>query len=217
MKNISKKDLTKELIEIYGEKVVNAIKDKNDLGSEDPIYGFESLEEFLKTFLDKNRGYLNYYNPKHKQITRFILITIEKYYGNSSIDFSKPYNINNFDWEIEHIIPQKSNDSRENQEVDVNNIGNLTLLPRGINSHSNYSNKDFQTKKEYLKDNLSPKDKLTINDCFEKNTFGDNDIKNRKKELLDKFNCIFYENGKCECKENFSIKNYVKKLNLKEY
>lgn len=101
--------------------------------------------------------------------------------------------------------------------MDLNNIGNLTLLPRGINSNSDYSNKDFQAKKDYLKDNLSTEDKLTINDCFEKNTFGDNDIKNRKKELLDKFNCIFYENSKCECKENFSIKNFVMKLDLKEY
>lgn len=217
MKNISKKDLTEELSEIYSENVVNDIKKKNNLSSEDPIYGFESLEKFLEKFLRYNRGYLNYYNYKHKQITRFILITIEKYYGNSSVDFSKPYKKNNFEWEIEHIIPQKSDDSGENQEVDLNNIGNLTLLPQKINSNSKYGNKDFQMKKDYLKKKLPLENKLTINDCFEKNTFGDNDIKNRKKELLDKFNCIFYENNKCECKENFSIKNYVKKLNLKEY
>lgn len=217
MKNISKKDLTKELIEIYGKNVVKYIKEKNELGSEDPIYGFESLETFLETFLAYNRGYLNYYKPKNKQVTRFILITIEKYYGNSSIDFSKPYNKDNFEWEIEHIIPQKSNDSKENQEVDLNNIGNLTLLPQKINSNSGYGNKDFQMKKDYLEKKLPVENKLTINDFFEKNTFGDNDIKNRKKELLDKFNCIFYENNECECKENFSIKNYVKKLNLKEY
>ena len=218
MRNISKVDLTPQLEKIYGKSVVKKIKKKSEKIDKDPIYGFESLEKFLETFLAYNRGYLNYYSPKHKQVTRFILITIEKYYGNSSIDFSKPVeNSNNFAWEIEHIIPQKSNDSRENREVDLNNIGNLTLLPSGINSDSDYSNKDFQTKKDYLKDNLSNEDKLTINDCFEKNTFSDNDIKNRKKELLDKFNYIFYENGKCECKENFSIKNFVKKLNLKEY
>ena len=58
---------------------------------------------------------------------------------------------------------------------------------------------------------------MTINDCFEMDTFGDSEIENRKTELLDKFNNIFYETGKSRCIENFSIENFVRKLGLREF
>lgn len=219
MENISAKDLTEDLIKIYGVYVVNDIKDENNIDRDTPIYGFEMLEKLLKKFLSDNKSYSNYYRSEHKQVTRFILITIEKFYANSSIDFSKPAKKSkNFSWEIEHIIPQNS----ENQNIEtikkdnLNNIGNLTLLPSGINGDSNYGNKNFQKKKEFLNLNFS-EGVLTINDCFEKDTFGDSEIENRKTELLDKFNKIFYETGKSPSTENFSIENFVRKLGLREF
>ena len=219
MENISAKDLTEELTKIYGVYVVNDIKDENNIDLDTPIYGFEMLEKLLEKFLSNNKSYLNYYRSEHKQVTRFILITIEKFYGNSSIDFSEPAEKSkNFSWEIEHIIPQNS----ENQNIEtikkenLNNIGNLTLLPSGINGDSNYGNKNVQKKKEFLKSELS-KGILTINDCFELDTFGDAEIENRKNELLNKFNNIFYEPGKSRCTENFSIENFVRKLGLREF
>ena len=122
MENISAKDLTEELTKIYGVYVVNDIKDENNIDLDTPIYGFEMLEKLLEKFLSNNKSYLNYYRSEHKQVTRFILITIEKFYGNSSIDFSEPAEKSkNFSWEIEHIIPQNS----ENQNIETIKKENL--------------------------------------------------------------------------------------------
>lgn len=218
MENIPKPDLTSQLEKIYGKSVVKRIKKQRVNKSNDPIYDFEELRTLLFRLLINNESHPNYYNKNQKHLTRFILITIEKFYGSSSIDFSKPVeDSENFAWEIEHIIPQNS----ENQNIEtikkenLHNIGNLTLLPYKINGNVGYGNKDFQEKKEYLNLNLIG-DKLTINDCFEKNTFGDSEIENRKSELLDKFNKIFYETGKSPSKENFLIENFVRKLGLRE-
>lgn len=219
MENIQKSDLTSQLEKIYGKSVVRKIKEQRIKKNNDPIYNFDELRTLLFYLLINNESHPNYYNKKQKHLTRFILITIEKFYGNSSIDFSKPAEeSDNFAWEIEHIIPQNSeNQNKETIKKDnINNIGNLTLLPSGINGDSNYSNKNFQKKKEFLNLNLS-EGILTINDCFEMDTFGDSEIENRKTELLNKFNNIFYETGKSRCIENFSIENFVRKLGLREF
>ena len=219
MENIQKSDLTSQLEKIYGKSVVRRIKEQRIKKNNDPIYNFDELRTLLFYLLINNESHPNYYNKKQKHLTRFILITIEKFYGNSSIDFSKPAEeSDNFAWEIEHIIPQNSeNQNKETIKKDnINNIGNLTLLPSGINGDSNYSNKNFQKKKEFLNLNLS-EGILTINDCFEMDTFGDSEIENRKTELLNKFNNIFYETGKSRCIENFSIENFVRKLGLREF
>ena len=219
MENIQKSDLTSQLEKIYGKSVVRRIKEQRIKKNNDPIYNFDELRTLLFYLLINNGSHPNYYNKRQKHLTRFILITIEKFYGNSSIDFSKPAEeSDNFAWEIEHIIPQNSeNQNKETIKKDnINNIGNLTLLPSGINGDSNYSNKNFQKKKEFLNLNLS-EGILTINDCFEMDTFGDSEIENRKTELLNKFNNIFYETGKSRCIENFSIENFVRKLGLREF
>lgn len=219
MENIQKSDLTSQLEKIYGKSVVRRIKEQRIKKNNDPIYNFDELRTLLFYLLINNESHPNYYNKRQKHLTRFILITIEKFYGNSSIDFSKPAEeSDNFAWEIEHIIPQNSeNQNKETIKKDnINNIGNLTLLPSGINGDSNYSNKNFQKKKEFLNLNLS-EGILTINDCFEMDTFGDSEIENRKTELLNKFNNIFYETGKSRCIENFSIENFVRKLGLREF
>ena len=219
MGNIQKSDLTSQLEKIYGKSVVRRIKEQRIKKNNDPIYNFDELRTLLFYLLINNESHPNYYNKKQKHLTRFILITIEKFYGNSSIDFSKPAEeSDNFAWEIEHIIPQNSeNQNKETIKKDnINNIGNLTLLPSGINGDSNYSNKNFQKKKEFLNLNLS-EGILTINDCFEMDTFGDSEIENRKTELLNKFNNIFYETGKSRYIENFSIENFVRKLGLREF
>ena len=219
MENIPKSNLTSQLEKIYGKSVVRRLKEQRIEKNNDPIYNFDELRTLLFRLLINNESHSNYYNKKQKHLTRFILITIEKFYGNSSIDFSKPAEeSDNFAWEIEHIIPQNSeNQNKETIKKDnINNIGNLTLLPSGINGDSKYSNKNFQKKKEFLNLNLS-EGILTINDCFEMDTFGDSEIENRKTELLDKFNNIFYETGKSRCIENFSIENFVRKLGLREF
>lgn len=219
MENIPKSDLTSQLEKIYGKSVVRRIKEQRIKKNNDPIYDFDELRTLLFYLLINNESHPNYYNTKQKHLTRFILITIEKFYGNSSIDFSKPAEkSDNFAWEIEHIIPQNSeNPNKETIKKDnINNIGNLTLLPSGINGDSDYGNKNFQKKKEFLNLNLS-EGILTINDCFEMDIFGDSEIENRKTELLDKFNNIFYETGKSRCLDNFSIENFVRKLGLREF
>lgn len=214
MKNSSKIDLTLQLEEIYGISVVEAIKKKSNRSYTDPIYNFEDLRELLKTFLFYNTLIDNFYE-NHKPLTRFILITLEKYYGIDSINFSEPLNSYsmNYTWEIEHIIPKS-----DSSISDPNIIGNLTLLTNQLNTKNEYSAANFQTKKGIIDkpDNTVVKS-LFLNNCFrEYSTFGEKEINERTNFLLNKFNNIFYKDGDCTVIDNITIETFIEKLNLKD-
>ena len=214
MKNTPNLDLTAQLTKIFGEYVVNEIKKVNGKNVDNPICGFEELHECLYNFLylNSNLNYINFYE-NHKQQTRFILITLEKYYGYSCIDFSNPLKKTayNFTWEIEHIFPKSCKENLETENV--HNIGNLTLIKSKLNSCKPYSDSNFKIKKELLKKRIEKK--LFLNKCFMKNEFSESDIKKRRKFLIRKFNNIFFYNKTDYSKENFSIKYFTKKLNIK--
>jgi len=48
-------------------------------------------------------------------------------------------------------------------------------------------------------------------------SFSDSEIEARTNKLLNEFNNIFYKNGDCTQKNDFSIATFISKLNLKEY
>lgn len=148
---------------------------------------------------------------KNKKTTRFILISLERNYGNffnkSNPDSLDDYDSNgNLRWSIEHIIPQGihlldtwkdtlSPDDRdlatEIQAQYVHRLGNLTLTPY----NSEMGNKSFVEKKEFkVSDSLVGLSlKIYLNDSIDKskNTFGINELKLRQAALEEKMKKVF--------------------------
>lgn len=148
---------------------------------------------------------------KNKKTTRFILISLERNYGNffnkSNPDSLDDYDPNgNLRWSIEHIIPQGihlldtwkdtlSPDDRdlatEIQAQYVHRLGNLTLTPY----NSEMGNKSFVEKKEFkVSDSLVGLSlKIYLNDSIDKskNTFGINELKLRQAALEEKMKEVF--------------------------
>lgn len=97
-------------------------------------------------------------------------------------------------------------------------IGNLTLITKQVNSDVDYSMGNYDDKKDYFSNNKIIEKKLYINTFFEDNaSFSDSEIEARTNKLLNEFNNIFYKNGDCTQKNDFSIATFISKLNLKEY
>ena len=218
MENRIKLDFTPQLRKIYGKQVVKIIKKKGKRNYKDPILGFEELEFLLNKFLHRNTDKKNFYK-NHKQFTRFLLITLElfanKDYQNTTNSFIDL--LENFTWEIEHIVSQKDVSSL-NDKVNLHIIGNLTLITKQVNSDVDYSMGNYDDKKDYFSNNKIIEKKLYINTFFEDNaSFSDSEIEARTNKLLNEFNNIFYKNGDCTQKNDFSIATFISKLNLKEY
>lgn len=218
MENRIKLDLTPQLRKIYGKQVVKIIKKKGKRNYKDPILGFEELELLLNKFLHRNTDKKNFYK-NHKQFTRFLLITLELFANkdyqnttNSFIDLLEQHI-----WEIEHIVSQKDVKSLTDK-VNLHIIGNLTLITKQVNSDVDYSMGTYRNKKDYFSNKEIIENKLYINTFFEDNdSFSDSEIEARTNKLLNEFNNMFYKNGDCTQKNDFSIATFISKLNLKEY
>jgi hypothetical protein len=218
MENRIKLDFTPQLRKIYGKQVVKIIKKKGKRNYKDPILGFEELEFLLNKFLHRNTDKKNFYK-NHKQFTRFLLITLElfanKDYQNTTNSFIDL--LEHHIWEIEHIVSQKDVKSLTDK-VNLHIIGNLTLITKQVNSDVDYSMGTYLNKKDYFSSNKIIEKKLYINTFFEDNaSFSDSEIEARTNKLLNEFNNIFYKNGDCTQKNDFSIATFISKLNLKEY
>ena len=218
MENISKVDLTSQLRKIYGKQVVKKVKKKGKKIYKDPILGFEELELLLNKFLHRNTDKKNFYK-NHKEFTRFLLITLELFANKDDENTMNPFLdlLEHHIWEIEHIVSQKDFKSLTDK-VNLHIIGNLTLITKQVNSDVDYSMGTYLNKKDYFSNNKIIEKKLYINTFFEDNaSFSDSEIEARTNKLLNEFNNIFYKNGDCTQKNDFSIATFISKLNLKEY
>ena len=218
MENISKVDLTPQLRKIYGKQVVKKIKKKGKKIYKDPILGFEELELLLNKFLHRNTDKKNFYK-NHKEFTKFLLITLELFANKDDENTINPFLdlLEHYIWEIEHIVSQKDVNTLTDK-VNLHIIGNLTLITKEVNSNVVYSMGDYGDKKDYFSNNEIIEKHLSINTFFKNNdSFSDSEIEARTNKLLNEFNNIFYKNGDCTQKNDFSIATFISKLNLKEY
>lgn len=218
MENRIKLDLTPQLEKIYGNSVVKKIKKKGGKIDKNPILGFEELELLLNKFLHRNTDKKNFYK-NHKQFTRFLLITLELFTDKDDQNTTPSFIdlLENYIWEIEHIVSQKDVSSL-NDKLNLHIIGNLTLITKQVNSDVIYSMGKYRNKKDYFSNNDIIEKHLYINTFFKNNNnFSDSEIEARTNKLLNEFNNIFYKNGDCTQKNDFSIATFISKLNLKEY
>lgn len=179
--------------QVYGEKVwENLTRYSGD---------FWDAETKFKFYIQNMMWITNFTKNKYK--ARMMLITLEKFYGENDIDFSKKLSSNMNVWETEHIIPV----SRENIDKKyINSLGNLTLISRRLNGNDKYNVAEFETKKTLMEDYLEYN--FYINDVFKKyNKFNEDDILEREQRLKEKFKNIFYDESNV-----FSLDMYFKKV-----
>lgn len=180
------KDFETAFIKIYGLSVFNDCF-KQKVTTEKGIK--QTLLQYKNCIITMKK---NFYSSKNKKATRFVLITLERYY-NSDL-FKHQFHLSNGNkWHIEHIYPKKWYPVYEKE------LGNLTLISRELNTDSkNYSDKSFYSKVKFLRQNSAqyPAKYLEynfyINKIFRECDICFNPI-NRRKMMLENFGKIFDE------------------------
>lgn len=189
--------------EVYGKNVLINLKKYNTFipeGNMDIVkYDVSKFEQYTTRINNIKNFYKN-----HPQYTRFILITIERFYGVSNIDFSEKNDNNSNTWETEHIIP------KETKVKLVHSLGNLTLISRELNGCEEYKVSNFKIKKKLIK--KFKENDFFINSVFNHGCveFNEAMIENRGEFLIEKFENIFKDkDGKFTAEKYFEkVLNY---------
>jgi len=129
-----------------------------------------NIEQF-KAKID-SRLYFSSKNTKQKKLVQYVLKKLEYEKQN--------YNIELLDMSLEHIYPEKFDKYWKNIDIKyIQNIGNLVLLDKGINSE--IGNKNYENKKKII---LEKSTLLTTKVVFEKNDIWNKENIEKRKNLL---------------------------------
>ena len=140
-------------------------------------FKLDNYQKVIQKFVeDEERARINYYRGTHVHFTRFLLVSIEKFNNERSIDFTELDHKDKLIWQLEHIIPQSN---FEKGDSDKNKLGNLTLLHRDTNVK--ISDKDFDQKKKVL--HGEEEWNFHINKVFQRDGFIKYDIDDRTTDL----------------------------------
>lgn len=140
-------------------------------------FKLDNYQKVIQKFVeDEERARINYYRGTHVHFTRFLLVSIEKFNNERSIDFTELDPKDKLIWQLEHIIPQSN---FEKGDSDKNKLGNLTLLHRDTNVK--ISDKDFDQKKKVL--HGEEEWNFHINKVFQRDGFIKYDIDDRTTDL----------------------------------
>jgi len=144
------------------DKIIDKLKEK-----------LPNIEQF-KAKID-SRLYFSSKNTKQKKLVQYVLKRLEYEKQN--------YNIELFDVSLEHIYPEKFDQHWINIDMKyIQNIGNLVLLDKGINSK--IGNKKYGEKKKII---LEESTLLTTKEVFEEySKWNKENIEKRKKMLIEK-------------------------------
>ena len=159
-------------------------------------YTYNEIVEIVKKCLVNDNRQKSSYMPDDKQLraylwtanayalvhTRLILDKIEHFNNTAPVDLSK--------LSIEHIMPQTPNDywikntngDRQEYDVQINRIGNLTLVSKVDNSAM--GNASFEKKKHVLEDTLH----ITMNkEIYNKSKWTIQEIDERTDKIINQF------------------------------
>lgn len=236
MREYNKEEYREKMVQVYGEFVVRDFEKferrKNPLfpvtykkfkeRMKCYVYRIGCIDEGVKA--DKsNKKVSNYY--KNKRFARFILISIEKYYGKTKINLAKlkkenvvegKYQEVVYEWETEHIIPQKY---KEDYGSDyINCLGNLTLISGELNSKEGYKDVVYEGKRKYFLEKIREKEKYPeinfyLNKFFEeKEIFDVATVEERYKQLKREFTNIFIDSTNSE----FTLRRFEEIIGVRE-
>lgn len=211
MRHYNSEEYKKKMIQVYGESVVKDFEKFEHRDNSKFPETYDSLKERMRRYVFRidniNDGIKadrrakrvsNFY--KHKNFTKFILISIEKLNQYSFVDFSEN---NDANWQIEHILPQANKGKYE--LCYVRSLGNLTLLSEKLNVKS--TNLSYEEKRKLFWKWKEEERKFHLNKLYRRKTFEEQDVDERYKRLKRKFLKFFSAN---ESREYFTLDKFEK-------
>lgn len=221
MRHYNSEEYKKKMIQVYGESVVKDFEKFEHRDNSKFPETYDSLKARMRRYVFRidniNDGIKadrrakrvsNFY--KHKNFTKFILISIEKLNQYSFVDFSEN---NDANWQIEHILPQANKGKYE--LCYVRSLGNLTLLSEKLNVKS--TNLSYEEKRKLFWDwegeveGEGEERRFHINKLYRRKTFEEHDVEKRYKRLKNKFLKIFSAN---KSRGNFTLDKFEKIIGL---
>lgn len=237
MREYNKEEYREKMVKVYGVSVVNDFEEfKHSTNSSFPET-YDDFKERMEHYVSRTgcidegikeikkskskKKVSNYY--ANKGFARFILISIEKYYGRTKIDLAKGHILDEgvvYDWETEHIIPQKNEKDYDPDYIRC--LGNLTLISGSLNSEKVYKDAAYEGKRKYfsgeiyekelLKEELPEKD-FYLNKFFvEKEIFDVATVDERYKQLKREFKNIFIDSTNAE----FTLSRFEEIIGVRE-
>lgn len=224
MKNYSKEEYREKMKIVYGEGMVKdfeEFKHKND--SHFPK-DYSEFKTRLRKYVDrigiedtgikeekKSNKVSNYEENKH--FTRFTLISIEKHYSRSKIDFTKKDDDKNtYKWEMEHIIPRSKIEDYTPDYIRC--LGNLTLISRVLNGDEKYKQESYKKKRKIIRGSKWREKRFYINKVFKNQwNFNETLIDLRYKWLKKRFLNIFYED---KYRKTFTLDKFEKIIGIRK-
>lgn len=221
MRDYNSEEYKEKMIQVYGESVVcdfEKFEYRQNPSFPETYNDFKGrMERYVSRIGNINEGIKeikhgkarkkvsNYY--ENKGFARFILISIEKYYGETIINLaeikSKSENKVVYEWETEHILPQKNEGKYE--RCYVQSLGNLTLISQELNVRS--TNHSYEEKRKLFMKREGKEKEFYINKLYRRKTFEKQDVDKRYKRLKSEFLKIFSEN---KSKGKFTLDKFEK-------
>lgn len=224
MKNYSKEEYREKMKIVYGEGMV---KDFEEFEHKNDSHFPKDYSEFktrLRKYVDrigiedtgikeekKSNKISNYEENKH--FTRFTLISIEKHYSRSKIDFTKKDDDKNtYKWEMEHIIPRSKIEDYTPDYIRC--LGNLTLISRVLNGDEKYKQESYKKKRKIIRGSKWREKRFYINKVFKNQwNFNETLIDLRYKWLKKRFLNIFYED---KYRKTFTLDKFEKIIGIRK-
>lgn len=212
MREYNKEEYREKMVQVYGEFVVRDFEKFEYRKKSKFPETYDSFKERMRRYVfrigaqdKKNKGEklvkkVSNFNT-HSRFARFVLISIEKYYGKTKINLakieSKSENEVVYEWETEHILPQA-----DKNKVDVRyirSLGNLTLISRGLNGDEKYKNAEYKVKCRYFLKKGDIEKTFYLNRFFdEKDKFDIATVEERYEQLKREFKNIFIDSTNAE-------------------
>ena len=219
MREYNKEEYREKMVQVYGEFVVRDFEKFEYRKKSKFPENYDSFKERMRRYVfrigvsdKKNKGEklvkkVSNFNT-HSRFARFILISIEKYYGKTKINLAELKKENAVEekdqkvlyvWETEHILPQA-----DKNKVDVcyiRSLGNLTLISRDLNGHKDYKNEEYKAKQKIIleKNKFKIEKDFYLNKFFEeKEIFDVVTVEERYKQLKKEFKNIFIDSTNAE-------------------
>lgn len=229
MRHYNSEEYKEKMIQVYGESVVNDFKEfKHGKNSMFPAT-YDDFKERMEHYVSRTgcidkgikevkkskskKKVSNYYT--NKRFARFILISIEKCYGKTTINLAekKEKDKNVYLWETEHIIPQKNEKDFDPDYIRC--LGNLTLISGKLNSDKDYKNAEYKAKKKIIleKGKFKIERDFYLNKFFEeKEIFNVATVDERYKQLKREFKNIFIDTTNAE----FTLSRFEEIIGVRE-
>lgn len=224
MKKYSEEEYREKMKIVYGKGVVNDFEEFEQRNDSHFPKDYREFKTRLRRYVDRIGSEDTGINEEKKSnkvsnyednmpLTRFILISIEKHYSRSKIDFTKKDKDKGANkWEMEHIIPRSKIEDYTPDYIRC--LGNLTLISRVLNGDEKYKQESYKKKRKIIRDSKWREKRFYINKVFKNQwNFNETLIDLRYKWLKKRFLNIFYED---KSRKTFTLDKFEKIIGIRK-